>query len=235
MSHAEFLEMANAINEAGGGFFDGNFSQLIEKFDQNNDGNVDFGEFLMVDTFFPMAFYPVFRMQDALQIKTLGVDIWLKLISRYDEGERRRCAERDVRRPFVPPRPFVARMVALGAMTHIAEDGGLTKLKGASASASASSSSSSPAPGVAATTAGGYGSGAGSSSGASSNGSPSRPNSAATSGLQSARSSQSETSSAYSRSGSSPDGGGRFGGGGGGAGAEGGPLSSAGAASTPPS
>ena len=237
MSHAEFLEMANAINEAGGGFFDGNFSQLIEKFDQNNDGNVDFGEFLMVDTFFPMAFYPVFRMQDALQIKTLGVDIWLKLISRYDEGERRRCAERDVRRPFVPPRPFVARMVALGAMTHIAEDGGLAKLKGASASASSSSSSSSssPAPGVAATTAGGYGSRAGSSSGASSNGSPSRPNSAATSGLQSARSSQSETGSAYSRSGSSPDGGGRFGGGGGGAGAEGGLLSSAGAASTPPS
>ena len=231
MSHAEFLEMANAINEAGGGFFDGNFSQLIEKFDQNNDGNVDFGEFLMVDTFFPMAFYPVFRMQDALQIKTLGVDIWLKLISRYDEGERRRCAERDVRRPFVPPRPFVARMVALGAMTHIAEDGGLAKLKGASTSSS-SSSSSSPAPGVA-TTAGGYGSGAGSSSGASSNDSPSRPNSAATSGLQSARSSQS-TGSAYSRSGSSPDGGGRFGGGGG-AGAEGGLLSSAGAASTPPS
>jgi Ca2+-binding EF-hand superfamily protein len=51
LSHDEFLSMANAINEAGGGFFDGNFSQLIEKFDQNNDGNVDFGEFLMVRAF----------------------------------------------------------------------------------------------------------------------------------------------------------------------------------------
>ena len=96
LSHEEFVLMSNAINEAGGGFFDGNFSQLIEKFDQNNDGNVDFGEFLMVDTFFPMAFYPVFRMQDALQTKTLGTDKWFSLIAKYDEAERRRCA--------VPPR-----------------------------------------------------------------------------------------------------------------------------------
>ena len=144
LSHDEFLSMANAINEAGGGFFDGNFSQLIEKFDQNNDGNVDFGEFLMVrafvrheekvegdlrvllldpssndllllhssqvDTFFPMAFFPVFRMQDSLQQRTLGMERWLNLIAKYDEGERRRCAERDVRKPFVPPRSFVERM-----------------------------------------------------------------------------------------------------------------------------
>ena len=63
LSHNEFVAMSEAINEAGGGFFDGNFSQLLDKFDSNNDGNVDFGEFLLVDTYFPMAFYPVFRMQ----------------------------------------------------------------------------------------------------------------------------------------------------------------------------
>ena len=38
-------------------------SQLLDKFDSNDDGNVDFDEFLMVDTYFPMAFFPVFRMQ----------------------------------------------------------------------------------------------------------------------------------------------------------------------------
>lgn len=37
--------------------------QLLDKFDSNDDGNVDFDEFLMVDTYFPMAFFPVFRMQ----------------------------------------------------------------------------------------------------------------------------------------------------------------------------
>ncbi len=57
-----------------------------------------------------MAFFPVFRMQDSLQQRTLGMERWLNLIAKYDEGERRRCAERDVRKPFVPPRSFVERM-----------------------------------------------------------------------------------------------------------------------------
>ena len=95
LSTHEFVLMSEAVNEAGGGFFDGNFAQLVDKFDANGDGNVDFGEFLMVkkivtshrlssilitmhevqgistmpcrlpphqvDTYFPMAFYPVFR------------------------------------------------------------------------------------------------------------------------------------------------------------------------------
>jgi len=90
LNHNEFLHMSEAINEAGGGFFDGNFAQLVEKFDANNDGNVDFGEFLMVDTYFPMAFYPVFRMQDELRKKTLGQDQWLRFIAEYDAGEKRR-------------------------------------------------------------------------------------------------------------------------------------------------
>jgi hypothetical protein len=38
LSHNEFVEMSEAIQEAGGGFFDGNFSQLLEKFDANGGG-----------------------------------------------------------------------------------------------------------------------------------------------------------------------------------------------------
>lgn len=85
------------------------------------DGNVDFGEFLLVDTYFPMAFYPVFRMQDALTRKTLSPDIWNRLIADYDRMENRRAAERDVRTAFVPPRPFVERIAKLGAMSHLIE------------------------------------------------------------------------------------------------------------------
>jgi len=82
---------------------------------------VDFGEFLLVDTYFPMAFFPVFRMQDALRRKTLTPDIWNHLIAEYDRTESRRAAERDVRTAFVPPRPFVERIAKLGAMSHLIE------------------------------------------------------------------------------------------------------------------
>jgi len=129
LSQHEFVAMSLAINEAGGGFFDGNFLQLIDKFDQNGDGQIDFGEFLLVDTFFPMAFFPVFRMQDQLRKNTLGADRWLKIIMIYDAAEKIRCTEEsDIRTTIIEQRPFIERMVKLGAMDHI-DQGGFTDMR----------------------------------------------------------------------------------------------------------
>ena len=44
-----------------------------------DDGGVDFFEFLEIDQQFPMAFFPVFRMQDTLQSRTLTPDVWINL------------------------------------------------------------------------------------------------------------------------------------------------------------
>jgi hypothetical protein len=75
----------------------------------------------LIDTYFPMAFFPVFRMQDALRRKTLSSDTWNRLVADYDRGEQLRAAERDVRTAFVPPRPFVERVAKLGALGHHVE------------------------------------------------------------------------------------------------------------------
>lgn len=129
LSSREFVDMSMVINEAGGGFFDGNFLQLIDKFDQNGDGMIDFGEFLLVDTFFPMAFFPVFRMQDQLRKKTLGPNRWTKLIMAYDAAEKIRITEEsDVRDTVIEQKPFIDRMVKLGAMDHI-DQGGFKDMK----------------------------------------------------------------------------------------------------------
>jgi len=129
LSRQEFLIMSEAVNEAGGGFFDGNFAQLLDKFDTDGDGNVDFDEFLLVDTYFPMAFFPVFRMQGELQKKTLKLDKWLSKVSEYNKGERHRAMRRDSKVGFTAPRPFIERMVKLGAMKQVMEVGGLKALR----------------------------------------------------------------------------------------------------------
>ena len=79
LANTEFKYLAEAINEAGGALFPGNVGTLLENFDANNDGGVDFFEFLEIDQQFPMAFFPVFRMQDTLQSRTLTPDVWINL------------------------------------------------------------------------------------------------------------------------------------------------------------
>ena len=37
---------------------------------------MDFFEFLEIDEAYPMAFFPVFRMQDSMRKKTLSADKW---------------------------------------------------------------------------------------------------------------------------------------------------------------
>ncbi len=52
--------------------FPGNFKSALEQFDVNEDGLIDYAEFLEIDRRFPMVLFPAFRLQDYMQKNTLG-------------------------------------------------------------------------------------------------------------------------------------------------------------------
>ncbi|CAM9129371.1 unnamed protein product [Heterosigma akashiwo] len=59
--------------------FPGNFLSALEMFDVNDDGLIDFNEFVEMDRRFPLVFFPAFRLQDQMKRKTLGLKQWNKL------------------------------------------------------------------------------------------------------------------------------------------------------------
>lgn len=89
----EVIKLCNTVS-AGNPMFPGNYVAAMQLFDtygsapcwvkrgdvvtcvcyvcRNNDGQLDFEEFAMMNKRFPMLFYPAFRMQIALQSFTLG-------------------------------------------------------------------------------------------------------------------------------------------------------------------
>jgi Ca2+-binding EF-hand superfamily protein len=52
--------------------FPQNFKAALEQFDVNEDGLIDYQEFLEIDRRFPMVLFPAFRLQDFMQKNTLG-------------------------------------------------------------------------------------------------------------------------------------------------------------------
>jgi len=64
------------------GFFEGNFQKAMKSFDLNNDGLVDFDEFISITKNYPLAFYPIFNFQESVKKHTLGRSTWEKIIKR---------------------------------------------------------------------------------------------------------------------------------------------------------
>jgi len=52
--------------------FPGNFAEAISQFDTNDDGLIDFNEFMELDKRYPLVLFPAFRLQDRMMKKTLG-------------------------------------------------------------------------------------------------------------------------------------------------------------------
>jgi hypothetical protein len=52
--------------------FPGNFKNALEQFDVNEDGLIDYSEFVELDRRYPLVLFPAYRLQDMMQRATLG-------------------------------------------------------------------------------------------------------------------------------------------------------------------
>lgn len=67
----EFMFLAKSIHNANPSF-PGNFRRALELFDVNNDGLINFSEFVEIHQRFPMLLFPLFRLQDQMQSLFIG-------------------------------------------------------------------------------------------------------------------------------------------------------------------
>ena len=67
--------MYRNINNANPAF-PSNFARALDEFDANNDGLIDYGEFVEINRRFPLVLFPAFRLQDMMQKNTLGTIQW---------------------------------------------------------------------------------------------------------------------------------------------------------------
>ena len=64
----EFIHLCNTVNNAAP-LFPGNFAEAISQFDTNDDGLIDFNEFMELDKRYPLVLFPAFRLQDRMTKK----------------------------------------------------------------------------------------------------------------------------------------------------------------------
>lgn len=83
----ELVELCKAVNNAAP-VYPGNFKKALEEFDVNDDGLIDYNEFIQVDRRYPLILFPAFRLQDSLQKYSLGEKEWLKIIEDYNEAKK---------------------------------------------------------------------------------------------------------------------------------------------------
>ena len=74
----EFMAMCSAVSNSDP-TFPGNFKNALERFDTNDDGLIDFEEFKLINSRYPLVLFPAFRLQDRMQKKTLGDSYWYKV------------------------------------------------------------------------------------------------------------------------------------------------------------
>lgn len=65
------LNIFRCINNASPAF-PNNFKKALEEFDVNEDGLIDYSEFLLIDARYPLTLFPAFRLQDVMQRNSLG-------------------------------------------------------------------------------------------------------------------------------------------------------------------
>ena len=74
----EFMNLCKAVNNANP-MFPGNFTRALQEFDRNDDGLIDHDEFRELNKRYPLILFPAFRLQDAMQKKTLGEARWVSV------------------------------------------------------------------------------------------------------------------------------------------------------------
>lgn len=79
--------VCRCINNAAPSF-PSNFKRALEEFDVNEDGLIDYSEFLELDRRYPLMLFPAFRLQDVMQRQSLGEKAWLSVMERYQEAKR---------------------------------------------------------------------------------------------------------------------------------------------------
>lgn len=78
IDETEYRELCKTVNSPGP-LFPGNFAQAVAMFDTNNDGVIDFDEFVDLDRRYPLILFPAFRLQDRMQKITLGEKTWTRI------------------------------------------------------------------------------------------------------------------------------------------------------------
>ena len=80
----EYKHLCRTINN-GSPTFPGNFENALEMFDTNDDGVIDFREFIDLDKKYPMLLWPAFRLQENMQNITLGENAWVRVYERVQQ------------------------------------------------------------------------------------------------------------------------------------------------------
>jgi hypothetical protein len=67
-----YFAIANRCINNASPAFPNNFKRALEEFDVNEDGLIDYSEFLAIDSRYPLVLFPAFRLQDVMQRASLG-------------------------------------------------------------------------------------------------------------------------------------------------------------------
>lgn len=68
--------------------FKGNFESAFVDFDTNNDGVIDFREFMELNQRYQMMLFPAFRLQQKMQNYTLGEKAWVKIFEKVESSRK---------------------------------------------------------------------------------------------------------------------------------------------------
>ncbi|KAH8073674.1 hypothetical protein JL721_2983 [Aureococcus anophagefferens] len=102
----EFMALLSSVNN-GTPMFPGNFTTVLQNFDSNDDGIIDFQEFKVIEQRYPLIFFPAFRLQEQMQKCTLGTSNWRNIhIAVNRQGSKR---ERTSQLQRLLSRPFSTR------------------------------------------------------------------------------------------------------------------------------
>ena len=107
----EFVELCKTVNNANP-TFPRNFKTALQQFDVNEDGLIDYSEFLEIERRYPLVLFPAFRLQDTMQKLSMGEFEWLEIIANF--AENRRIEEyRATHGGRAPPEPYSKRMLRI--------------------------------------------------------------------------------------------------------------------------
>ena len=118
----EFIRLCDFVNN-GSPIFPGNFKtyetslnfrlskhhRALLQFDVNEDGVIDYQEFIKIYKRFPLVLFPAFRLQDAMQKNSLGERTWIRIIEEYHRAQQRE-AYRKLHNGKDPPVSCFARI-----------------------------------------------------------------------------------------------------------------------------
>jgi len=86
LDEVEFVQMLRIVNHKKP-LFPGSFKQALRDFDTDSNGVITFDEFVEMNAKFPQLLWPLFQLQDRMQMRSLGRAAWTK-ISRRDAEMR---------------------------------------------------------------------------------------------------------------------------------------------------